>query len=316
MGVLLEGRTIASEINQRTAHQIAELKATLAAAPTMALLTTEEGGLLKQAQIALHEKAARDLGIAVRTRVLDGEATEADLIAEIEALNRDPGVHGIFVLLPLSLRIRQDVVFAAIDPDKEMEGVSPGRELEGVDGPVDLEDETRKVSSTLTAIRLLLEQIGFDPMRSRNALLAGDQIRDNLVVARLLQIAASANVQVAVAWANDPKSCAITRQADLVLVSISTPELVTDAYVRPGAVVIDFAPVFVGERFSEKQGKLVPVLKNGVQLDTALARAGHIAPAIGGVGPVMMAAMMRNLGVNCRNQMLGAGGLAAQPVLA
>lgn len=309
-GQLISGRAVADGINARTAVRIAALKAQFGVSPTLALITTEEGGLLKSSQVTLHQEAAESLGISVRTQMLDAQTTEQELIARIEALNADPEVHGILVLLPLPRTMRQHVVFAAIRPDKELEGVTSDEALDDLgddlaEGLVDLSDETRKVSSTLSAIRALLEPIGFDPIRSRNVFVAGDQIRDNLVVARLLQMACRANVQVAVAWADDPAARAITRQAELVLVSVNAPELVDDSFLSPGAVVIDFAPVHVGERYSNKRERLVPVLRNGVALDAALSRAGHVAPALGGVGPVMMATVLRNLAVVCAQQAQG-----------
>jgi methylenetetrahydrofolate dehydrogenase (NADP+) / methenyltetrahydrofolate cyclohydrolase len=272
VGILLSGRRIADEINQRTAGRIAELRSASDVTPTMALITTEEGGLLKQTQIRLHVKAANALGVAVRTHVLGADATEQDVIAAVEVFNKDSEVHGILVLLPLQREIRQHIIFGAIHPDKEMEGVASNDGFVDAEEIVDVNNETFKVSSTLAAIRLLLEQIDFDPIRSRNVFLAGDQVRDNIVVARLLEMASRANVQVAVAWASELNARTITRQAELVLVSVGSPELVDDTYLRQGAVVIDFAPVFVGERYAPKQGKMVPVLKNGVSLDAALHR--------------------------------------------
>lgn len=305
MGNLLSGRPLAESINHRTTRRIEELRSRFEVQPRLVVVTTEEGGLLKKTQIELHERAATALGIEVQTELLSNDATESDLIAVIERFNAKREIHGILVLLPLKKGIRQHVIFDAIDPSKEMEGVGDRDDVEDPEELVDLENESRKISSTLAAIRLLLETVGIDPIRSRNVFVAGNQVRENLVVARLLQMASQVNVQVAVAWSDDPNASKITKQADIILVSVDTPSVVDARFVKPGAAIIDFAPVFAGEKFSTKQGRMVPVLKNGVDVDSALPLAGYVAPALGGVGPVMMATMMRNLAVNYEHHMTG-----------
>jgi 5,10-methylene-tetrahydrofolate dehydrogenase/methenyl tetrahydrofolate cyclohydrolase len=243
----------------------------------------------------------------VQSTILDKDAPEGDLIREIRKANADPSVHGILVLLPLPVHFDQEAIFQVIAPEKELEGLlgsdSDGNlndELEGESAEGRLDDGNKKQSSTITAVRMLLESIDYEVARSRNVFLTEDDIRDNPLVARLLRMSSRVNVPVAVATTLDPNVRTITRNADLVLVSLASPEVVDDTFLKSGAVVIDFNPVMVGEKYSETKKRVVPVLKNGVNVAAALRRARFVAPSVGGVGPISVATMMRNLVLNCR----------------
>ena len=82
--------------------------------------------------------------------------------------------------------------------------------------------------------------------------------------------------------------------------------MIDDTFLKKGAVVVDFLPVMVGEKFSEKKNRIVPILKGGVNVEAALRKASYVAPALGSTGPIIIAMMMRNLMLNCRQQ-LGLG---------
>lgn len=308
MGKILLGHAIAEELRAAIGRDIAALRSEYDAPPKLALLTADSGDAIKQSELLVHEAVARDLGIEVRTTVLEADARDQDLIRAIYAENDDPGVHGVLVMLPFPPHMDQDAVFAAIAPEKELEGlvVSADGEEEGeTTSPFDFDDVqaimSKKRSSTIRAVRLLLDSIDFDVQRSRNVFITEDEIRDNPIVARLLQISSSVNVSVAVATTADPNIRAVTRNADLVMVSVSSPEVVDDTYLKKGAVVIDFNPIMVGQKYSEKKRRIVPILKSGVNVEAALGKAAYVAPGVGGLGPVTVASMMLNFLLNYRN---------------
>lgn len=294
---MLLGREIAERINNDVKEEIAEIKASCGITPTLAVITADPGDAVKRSEVILHEDIARKLGIDVTTTVLPKDAIERDLIRAIEDKNNDPSVHGVLVLLPLPPHIDQERVFLSIAPEKELEGLLE-REV-GDDETYDAESPPKQ-SSTITAVRLLLDSIDYDVQRSRNVFVTEDDIRDNPLVAKLLQMTSRVNVPVAVATTRDPNVRSVTRNADLVLVSLNSPEVVDATYLKKGAVVIDFNPVMVGEKYSEEKRRVVPLLKNGVNVEAALARAKYVAPAVGGVGPIAVATMMRNLTINYR----------------
>jgi methylenetetrahydrofolate dehydrogenase (NADP+) / methenyltetrahydrofolate cyclohydrolase len=315
MGQVLSGRTIAAELNRTIARDVEALRQEYGVRPRIALLTADLGDLVKQSEMRVHEEAARDLGIEVRTTVLDANAQQAELIRAIRAESDDPTVHGVLVLLPLPPHMDQDAVFAAIAQDKEIEGL--GLDDEESASPFDVEAVevmmTEKRSSTLRAVRLLLDSVDFNVQGSRNVFITEDEVQDNPIVLRLLELSSSVNVSVAVASITDPKIRSVTRSADLVVVSLTRPDIVDETYLKMGSVVIDFNPVMVGEKYSEKKQRPIPVLKGGVNVDSALRRASYVAPGVGGLGPVVVSSLLLNLVINCRS-LLESGSLHAVAV--
>jgi methylenetetrahydrofolate dehydrogenase (NADP+) / methenyltetrahydrofolate cyclohydrolase len=302
MGQILSGRTIAAELNRTIARDVEALRREYGVRPRIALLTADLGDLVKQSEMRVHEEAARDLGIDVRTTVLDADAQQAELIRAIRAESDDPTVHGVLVLLPLPPHMDQDAVFAAIARDKEIEGL--GLEDEESAGPFEIEAVevmmTEKRSSTLRAVRLVLDSIDFNVQGSRNVFITEDEVQDNPIVLRLLELSSSVNVSVAVATITDPKIRSVTRNADLVVVSLTRPDIIDETYLKMGSVVIDFNPVMVGEKYSHQKQRPIPVLKGGVNVDSALRRASYVAPGVGGLGPVVVSSLLLNLVINCR----------------
>jgi methylenetetrahydrofolate dehydrogenase (NADP+)/methenyltetrahydrofolate cyclohydrolase len=302
MGQILSGRTIAAELNRTIARDVEALRREYGVRPRIALLTADLGDLVKQSEMRVHEEAARDLGIDVRTTVLDADAQQAELIRAIRAESDDPTVHGVLVLLPLPPHMDQDAVFAAIARDKEIEGL--GLEDEESAGQFEIEAVevmmTEKRSSTLRAVRLVLDSIDFNVQGSRNVFITEDEVQDNPIVLRLLELSSSVNVSVAVATITDPKIRSVTRNADLVVVSLTRPDIIDETYLKMGSVVIDFNPVMVGEKYSQQKQRPIPVLKGGVNVDSALRRASYVAPGVGGLGPVVVSSLLLNLVINCR----------------
>ena len=302
MGELLQGRSIAKEINQATRKEIDILRTQRGVTPQLALITAGLGDALKQSEFILHESAAQSLGIEVKAITLGDDATEAELMDAVHRENRNPGTHGILVLLPLPKHIDQEVVFAEIAPEKELEGLLGDEDEEEVFNFDDIDIEGKQ-GTTITAVRTLLESIDFDIPRSKNVFVTEDDIRNNPLVSRLLRMSERVSVPIAIATTRDPNVRDVTRTADLVLVSVSAPEVIDDTFLKKGAVVVDFLPVMVGERFSEKKNRVVPVLKGGVNVEAALRKASYVAPALGSTGPIIIAMMMRNLILNCQQQL-------------
>jgi methylenetetrahydrofolate dehydrogenase (NADP+) / methenyltetrahydrofolate cyclohydrolase len=300
MNQLLYGRDVAERMNQDTRASVSAIRSEFGTTPKLALLTADEGDTLKRAELLLHEAAARSLGVEVDTRVLDKDSTDEDLLRLVETANQDPSVHGVLILLPLPPHIDQDRIFQAIAPDKELEGQLESEDDDDAFELGDVETLSGKQSTMITAVRTLLESIDYDVPRSRNVFITEDSIRDNPFVARLVRMTERVRVPVAIVTTDDPDARSIARNADLVIVSVSSPEIIDDTFLKRGAVVIDFLPVMVGEKYSEKKQRMVPLLKGGVNVTAALRTAAYVAPAVGSIGPIIVAMMMQNLLVNCR----------------
>ena len=292
MGELLKGKPIADEIDQDSREELAELREEFGVEPRLAIISAGYESL-KQREIILHVDAARKLGIASTTQTLGDDATEDELVAAITRANADTATHGILVLLPLPDHVDQERVLQGIAPEKELEG------LRDPDDDGSLPPE--KKASTIAAVLALLKEVDFNMLSERAVLIIEDDILEkNHVIVKLIELTEQLDLPLEVVRTSDPNARSIAGSADVLLVSVAKPDSVDGAFIKKDAVVIDFNPIVVGEKYSESKKAVVPILKNGVDLDAALARARYVAPSRGGVGPIALAMMMRNFIANYR----------------
>jgi methylenetetrahydrofolate dehydrogenase (NADP+)/methenyltetrahydrofolate cyclohydrolase len=280
MGILFYGKTIAQEIHESIKSEIANIKERVGIEPTMAMIKLDKEDSLKMAEVRLHTNIANQLGIRVKEFVLDPQTPEAALIELIQQCNADPTIHGILVLLPLPDHIDQDAVLLAISKEKELEG------LTGLEG---------KESNVLSALMRILKEIDFNIFKNNCVFLSDEStLKYNAVIKKVLEKAISLKIAVTPVTKEAANVHAVTRKADLLAVSLQTPEIIDKEYIKDDAVVIDFNPILMGEKFCEKRGVMVPIIKSSLNVDSLLARAKYVLPATGGIGPVTLASLMRN----------------------
>ncbi len=218
------------------------------------------------------------VGIDAAVRALPGRATEADVLDAVGELNRDDGVTGIVLALPLPSGIDVRRVQEAIRPAKDIEGVHPqnlgltamGRQRAG--------------PSTAQAVIEAIDATGID-VRGKDAVIVGrSQIVGKPVALMLIERRAT----VTVCHTATRDLAAHVRRADIVVAAAGTPGLITGDMIGEGAVVID-----VGiNRVTRADGTRCTV--GDVEFEAARARAGWITPVPGGVGPVTVAVLLRS----------------------
>ncbi|HTL49817.1 MAG TPA: bifunctional methylenetetrahydrofolate dehydrogenase/methenyltetrahydrofolate cyclohydrolase FolD [Steroidobacteraceae bacterium] len=219
-------------------------------------------------------RACEETGIASVAHDLPATTTEVKLLALIDRLNADPTIDGILVQLPLPAHIASSGVLERIDPSKDVDGFHPyniGRLAQGT--PV-------MRPCTPYGMILMLEREGID-VRGKNAVIVG---RSNIVgrpmALELLMKAAT----VTVCHSQTKELARHVGEADILVAAIGKSRFVPGNWVRPGAIVLD-----VGiNRLPD--GKLV----GDVDYEEAAKRAGWITPVPGGVGPMTIAALMKN----------------------
>lgn len=292
MGELLKGKRIADEINEESREELAELRQDLGVVPMLAIITAGHESL-KQREIALHDAVAQKLGIATTTQALAADVAEEELIAAIEAANIDASVHGILVLLPLPEHINQERILQSISLAKELEGLQ--------EAELNHSQPSEKKASTIAAVMALLKEVNFNVLSERAVLLIDEELLEkNHVIVKLVELTKALNLPLEVVRTCDPAAKSLASSADVLLVSVSKPESVGENFIKQGAVIIDFNPIVVAEQYSETKKAVVPILKNGVDLDAVMDRAQYVAPSRGGVGPIALAMMMRNFIANYR----------------
>ncbi|WP_422055520.1 bifunctional methylenetetrahydrofolate dehydrogenase/methenyltetrahydrofolate cyclohydrolase FolD [Sphingomonas sp.] len=201
-------------------------------------------------------------------------ATQQDaLIALVRQLNADAAVDGILVQLPLPRHLDEQAVVAAIDPNKDVDGLTPvsaGRLALGIDGLVPC--------TPLGSLMLLQDQIG--DLSGLDAIVIGRSILVGKPMAALLT---AANCTVTLAHSRTRDLAHHVSRADIVVAAVGRAGFVKGEWLKPGATVID-----VG--INRVDGTLV----GDVAFDSAASVAGAITPVPGGVGPMTIACLLRN----------------------
>jgi methylenetetrahydrofolate dehydrogenase (NADP+)/methenyltetrahydrofolate cyclohydrolase len=286
---LIDGKAIASTIEAEVASAIAALGF------SPGLVAVRVGNdPASEVYVRSKAKKARELGLRGDELILPEETTEAALLAEIERLNRDNGVDGILVQLPLPSHIDSQKVIDAIDPAKDVDGFHPINA-----GKLHLGRATLAPCTPAGVIRLI-ESTG-QPIRGSHAVVIGrSDIVGKPMAALLLQ--RDATVTIAHSRTNDLPS--VVRVADIVIAAVGRPFLVTREMVKSGAIVIDVGMNRLGPQdaalVAHDPEKSRLLAKNGSVLvgDVDFSRvrdvAGWITPVPGGVGPMTIAMLMRN----------------------
>ncbi|MBM3565249.1 MAG: bifunctional methylenetetrahydrofolate dehydrogenase/methenyltetrahydrofolate cyclohydrolase FolD [Alphaproteobacteria bacterium] len=281
---LIDGKAFAEGLCARTAKKVAALVARKGVRPGLAVVLVGEDPA-SQVYVRNKGKQTVEAGMDSFEHRLPAETKQDELLALVERLNRDEGVHGILVQLPLPKHIDADTVLLAIDPAKDVDGfhvVNVGRLSTGA-------GEALVPCTPLGCLMLLKDTLG--DLAGKRAVIVG---RSNIVgkpMAQLL-IAESCTVTVAHSKTRDlPEEC---RRADILVAAVGRPRMIKGDWIKPGATVID-----VGINRIEEGGK--QKLVGDVDFDQAVKVAGAITPVPGGVGPMTIACLLANtLTAACR----------------
>jgi methylenetetrahydrofolate dehydrogenase (NADP+)/methenyltetrahydrofolate cyclohydrolase len=237
------------------------------------------------------ERMAAEVGIDGALIELPETISEAELLAQVEALNHDPAVHGILVQLPLPAQIDAARVIEAIDVAKDVDGFHPSNvgRLFSARGAL---DPSLLVPCTPRGCLILVQETLGTSLAGRSVVVVG---RSNIVgkpVAALL-LGADCTVTLAHSRTRDlPGEC---RRADILIAAVGRPELIGGDWIKPGATVID-----VGVNRISRDG--ATRLVGDVAFAEAALVAGAITPVPGGVGPMTVTCLLRNTLIAARNQ--------------
>ena len=231
-------------------------------------------------EVYVRNKARQTGAVGMRSfsHALPQDTTQAELLALVDRLNRDPLVHGILVQLPLPAAIDSAVILDAIDPEKDVDGlgqVNVGRVALGQPGLVPC--------TPLGCLLLLEAELG--SLRGLHAVVVG---RSNLVGRPMAQLLLNADCTVSIAHIHTRDPAALARQGDILVVATGRQGLVRGDWIKPGATVIDVGIT----RIMTESGKTR--LVGDVVFDEALGIAAAITPVPGGVGPMTIACLLRN----------------------
>ena len=280
---LIDGRAIAAEMRTEVAERVARL-VERGVRPGLGVVLVGEDPA-SQVYVRMKTRACEEVGIMARDINPAADISPEELLAVVDELNEDPEIHGILVQLPLPDPLDEIEVMERLLPSKDVDGFHPtnvGRVASG--------DPLAFRPATPAGIQQLIKHTGLDPT-GRHAVIVG---RSNIVgmpmAAILLQKEPWANATVTVAHSRTRDLGEITRQAEILIVAVGRPEMVTGDMVREGAIVIDVGVNRVPDESTERGYRLV----GDVAFDEVTERASWITPVPGGVGPMTIAMLLRS----------------------
>jgi methylenetetrahydrofolate dehydrogenase (NADP+)/methenyltetrahydrofolate cyclohydrolase len=294
---ILDGQESSQKIRDSLKMRTAQLVVEGKKVPHLAAILVGHQGA-SETYVNAKVKACSELGYMSSMIRLEETITEDKLLILIDSLNNDPEVDGILVQLPLPKQISDEKVINAINPAKDVDGFHPvniGRMVQGA---------STFIPATPYGIMLLLEEYRINT-RGMHAIIIG---RSN-IVGRPMSILLSANT--------NPGNCTVTichsqtrdlekicLQGDIIVAALGKPEFVTGSMVKEGAIIIDVGITRVPDS-SRKSGF---ALKGDVQFASVAPKCSYITPVPKGVGPMTIAALMKNTFKACVDKNLNKQG--------
>ncbi len=276
MAKLLEGRPIAEKLKIQLREEIESLKIKFKTIPALATIQVGENS---QATIYLksQKKLAKDLGVEFQEHLLSNATTESELINYIDKLNKDKKVTGILLQLPLPSQINSKNIPVHINPLKDVEGMHPENVGQALFGKM------RIGSCTALAVMELIESTGVD-LYGKEAVIVGHSEIVGKPVSLLLLDKFATTTTCHIATGQRGYLPTHVKRAEILVVAVGRPGIIQGEWVQEGAIVIDVGINRVGDK-----------IVGDVEFQKAFERASYITPVPGGVGPVTVVMLMRNL---------------------
>ncbi|MDP8230183.1 MAG: bifunctional 5,10-methylenetetrahydrofolate dehydrogenase/5,10-methenyltetrahydrofolate cyclohydrolase [Candidatus Gorgyraea atricola] len=270
---LLDGKALAASIKEKIKAEVAQLKA----APRLVSVQAGENPA-SEVYLRSQRKNAENLGIDYHIEKLASDVSQADLIKTIEKLNKDAAVNGIIIQMPLPSHIDAKSISKHIAPLKDVEAVHPQNMGEIVFG------NAKVLPCTAAACMEILNSIEGLKLYGKEVVVVGHSeiVGKPLALMLLNKFATTTVCHIATGErGNLPE---FVKKAEILIVAVGKAGLIKGEWIKEGAIVID-----VG--INRVEGKLV----GDVEFDKAQERAAYITPVPGGVGPLTVAILMKNL---------------------
>jgi methylenetetrahydrofolate dehydrogenase (NADP+)/methenyltetrahydrofolate cyclohydrolase len=280
---IMDGQLVSQATKDDLKIKVTELVQNGRKVPHLAAVLVGSNGA-SETYVGSKVRTCEEIGYRSTLIRLDETISESELLGKIRELNQDDDVDGILVQLPLPKGISEQKVIDTIDASKDVDGfhsINVGRMVQGL---------PTFVPATPYGIMLLLEHYRIDT-KGMNAAVIG---RSN-IVGRPMSILLSAatnpgNCTVTLCHSHTRDTADICRNSDLIVAALGKPGFLTADMVKEGAVVIDVGITRVPDA-TKKRGYSI---KGDVRYDEVAPKCSYITPVPGGVGPMTIAALMRN----------------------
>lgn len=276
MSNIIDGKAFAERLRGDIASRVSKLKEQHQLTPGLAVVLVGED---PASEVYVRNKAKQTVEVGMESveHKLPADTPEADLLALVDQLNKNPDIHGILVQLPLPKHIDESKVLDSIHYEKDVDGfhlTNVGLLSTGAEGVVPC--------TPLGSIMMLKDRLG--DLSGMNAVVVG---RSNIVGKPMANLLLQENCTVTIAHSRTKDLADVCRGADILVAAVGRPEMIPGDWIKPGAAVID-----VGINRIERDGK--KKLVGDVEFASASGVAGAITPVPGGVGPMTIACLLHN----------------------
>lgn len=274
---IIDGKAFAATVRGRVKSQVETLQRDHGITPGLAVVLVGEDPA-SQVYVRNKAKQTKEAGMRSDEIKLDVTASQEEVLAVVDRLNADPGIHGILVQLPLPDQIEENAVLDRIDPTKDVDGfhvINTGRLQVGLPALVPC--------TPRGCIMMLKDRLG--DLSGKNAIVIG---RSNIVGKPMAMLLLQESCTVTIAHSRTKDLPGLCRRQDIVVAAVGRPHFVKGDWIAEGATVID-----VGiNRIPKDDGKTR--LVGDVDYAEAIGNAGAITPVPGGVGPMTIACLLAN----------------------
>ena len=267
---IIDGKTIAKDLRDELARQVQAFDNP----PGLAVILVGDDPA-SHVYVGNKIKACEQVGIQSFESRLSADASQEEVLAEIQSYNNNPAVHGILMQLPVPAHLDSDFLVQSIAPEKDVDGltfINQGKLIAG--------DTSGLAPCTPQGSLRLIKTIKED-LSGLHAVVIGRSLLFGKPMAQLLL---QENCTVTQAHSRTTNLQEVCKSADILVAAVGRPQMVKGEWIKDGAIIID-----VGINRLET-GKLC----GDVDYDSALGKAGAITPVPGGVGPMTIACLLAN----------------------
>ena len=280
--IILDGRKTSNDIKDEIAESVKEIVASGSRAPHLAAVIVGEDGA-SLTYVGSKVRACERVGFDSTLVKLPENTTEQELLDKVNELNNDQNIDGYIVQLPLPSHIDSQKILMAVDPAKDVDGFHPTNF-----GKMALNLPTF-ISATPYGIMELLERYNVDTQGKHTVVIGRSDIVGRPVSILMSRKSNPGNSTVTLAHSRTQNIAELTKQADIVISALGSPNFVKADMVKDGVVVVDVGITRVKDD-SEKGYKIV----GDVDYENVSKKASYITPVPGGVGPMTIAMLLKN----------------------
>ena len=280
--IILDGRKTSNDIKDEIAVAVNEITASGSRAPHLAAVIVGEDGA-SLTYVGSKVRACKRVGFDSTLVKLPETITEDELLNKVDELNNDQNIDGYIVQLPLPSHIDSQKILMAVDPAKDVDGFHPTNF-----GKMALNLPTF-ISATPYGIMELLERYNVETQGKHTVVIGRSDIVGRPVSILMSRKSNPGNSTVTLAHSRTQNIAELTRQADIVISALGSPNFVKADMVKEGVVVVDVGITRVKDD-SEKGYKIV----GDVDYENVSKKTSYITPVPGGVGPMTIAMLLKN----------------------